>query len=34
VCMCGIDEVILTEEDLSTQRKTGPSATLPTTNPT
>jgi hypothetical protein len=33
VCMCGIDEVILTMEDLSMQRKTGPSATLPTTNP-
>ena len=32
--MCGIDEVILTVEDLSMQRKTGPSATLPTTNPT
>jgi len=32
--VCGIDEVILKVEDLSMQRKTGPSATLPTTNPT
>jgi len=32
--VCGIDDVILTVEDLSMQRKTDPSATLPTTNPT
>lgn len=34
MCVCGIDKVILTVEDLSMQRKNGPSATLLTTNPT
>lgn len=32
--MCEIDKVILTVEDLSMQRKPGPNATSPTTNPT
>jgi hypothetical protein len=34
ICVCGIEEVFLPVEDLSMQKKTSPSATLPTTNPT